>query len=181
MDFGKVKTLLLDKNWQPVRLISWEFAMKLLVSEKAHTVTEYQDIKVRSSTRSFHVPAILRTESVSLYNPRRVSCTASNVFLRDKSACAYCGLKKSKSELTVDHVVPLVQGGQWEWKNLITACRRCNQRKGGRTPREAGMNLLFQPKEPGWSLMFTIKITKSDPLHYWQDYLYGLDVVSDFT
>lgn len=174
---GDAKTLLLDKNWQPVRVISWENAIRLLVSEKAQTVTEYPGIRVRSATKAFSIPAVLRSESVSLYNSRKVACTSNNIFLRDKKTCAYCGLKYKKSELTIDHVTPLVQGGKWEWKNLITACRPCNQRKGGRTPLQARMELLFKPKEPGWSLLFNIKLSKSDPIDYWVDYLYGIDFV----
>jgi 5-methylcytosine-specific restriction endonuclease McrA len=177
MTHDDAKTLLLDKNWQPVRVISWESAIRLLVTEKAHTVTEYPGIKVRSETKAFSIPAVMRTESTSLYNGRKIACTSGNIFLRDKKTCAYCGIKWRKSELTVDHVVPLVQGGLWEWKNLITACRPCNQRKGGRTPTQAKLDLLYKPKEPGWSLLFTIKLSKTDPISFWSDYLYGIDFV----
>jgi 5-methylcytosine-specific restriction endonuclease McrA len=170
-----IRTLLLDKNWQPIKLITWESAIKLLVSEKAQTVSEYTDQKVRSATKSFSIPAILRTNAVSQHNPAKVACTSSNVFVRDKNSCAYCGEKMVKSQLTVDHIVPLVQGGKWEWINLITACRPCNQRKGGRTPKQAGMNLLYKPKEPRWSIMFNIRLSKNDKVEYWRDYLYGLD------
>lgn len=172
------KALLLDKNWQPVRLITWENAMRLLVTNKATIVTEYPDIKIRSATKVFSLPAVLRSESGSVYDGnRKISCTAVNVFLRDKKICAYCGQKVAKSELTIDHVVPQVQGGLWEWKNLITACRPCNQKKGGRTPAQAKMDLLFKPKEPGWSLLFTIKLSKKDPIKFWSDYLYGIDFI----
>lgn len=172
----KAKTLLLDKNWQPIKIISWKCALNLLFLKKAHTVSEYPDLKVRSTSKAFSVPAILRSESTPVRVPRRTPCTSANIFLRDKNLCAYCGVRKSKSDLTVDHVIPIVQGGEWDWKNLISACRKCNQKKGGRTPKQAGMKLLFQPKEPGWSLVFALKISKSDPIHFWQDYLYGLEV-----
>jgi 5-methylcytosine-specific restriction endonuclease McrA len=32
--------------------------------------------------------------------------------------------------------------------NVVTACRSCNQRKSGRTPDQAGMELLYAPYVP---------------------------------
>ena len=48
-------------------------------------------------------------------------------FERDGWACVYCG---SDTDLTCDHVVPLVRGGTNEMENLATACRPCNSSKG---------------------------------------------------
>ena len=62
--------------------------------------------------------------------------------------CAYCGHEYGAMRLTRDHVVPLSQGGRDTWMNLVTACRGCNQRKGGRTPERAGMQLLYAPYVP---------------------------------
>ena len=51
-------------------------------------------------------------------------------------------------EATVDHVLPVSRGGRSSWGNTVTACYRCNQRKTDRTPHEAGMQLLIEPKLP---------------------------------
>lgn len=61
------------------------------------------------------------------------------VSARDKDTCRYCG---SKDHPSIDHIVPLVQGGGNELENLVIACRRCNSVKGGRTPEQAGMKIL---------------------------------------
>jgi hypothetical protein len=67
---------------------------------------------------------------------------------RDGDACRYCGVsvkprdRKGPQGLTYDHVIPVVRGGDESVENLVVACRRCNMRKGGRTPDEAGMPLL---------------------------------------
>ena len=42
----------------------------------------------------------------------------------------------------------VAEGGGDTWMNLVTACRGCNQRKGGRTPERAGMHLLYAPYIP---------------------------------
>jgi 5-methylcytosine-specific restriction endonuclease McrA len=62
---------------------------------------------------------------------------------RDHYRCVYCG---SADDITVDHVVPSSRGGDSSKKNLATACRVCNGRKGARTPTEAGM------KRKRWTL-----------------------------
>jgi hypothetical protein len=45
-------------------------------------------------------------------------------------------------------VVPRVQGGLNTWDNLVCACVRCNARKGGRTPTEAGIRLIRPAVRP---------------------------------
>lgn len=61
-----------------------------------------------------------------------------SVYERDVR-CRYCG---ADDRLTIDHVVPRCQGGRDDESNLVVACRSCNSRKGGRTPKQAGMVLL---------------------------------------
>jgi 5-methylcytosine-specific restriction endonuclease McrA len=51
-------------------------------------------------------------------------------------------------ELNYDHVVPRIQGGKTIWENIVTACYPCNDRKGGRTPDQAGMKLRRAPYKP---------------------------------
>ncbi len=70
------------------------------------------------------------------------------LFHRDRHICAYCGDQLSTLHLTRDHVVPVSQGGRDTWMNVVTACRGCNQAKSGRTPQEAGMELLYAPYVP---------------------------------
>jgi len=70
------------------------------------------------------------------------------LFHRDRHICAYCGGEFSGQRLTRDHVLPVSQGGIDQWMNVVTACRSCNQVKGGRTPEQAKMELLFAPYVP---------------------------------
>ena len=70
------------------------------------------------------------------------------LFHRDRQICAYCGREFVSGRLTRDHVVPVSQGGADIWMNVVTACRPCNQRKGGKTPEQASMMLLYTPYVP---------------------------------
>jgi 5-methylcytosine-specific restriction endonuclease McrA len=70
------------------------------------------------------------------------------LFRRDAQLCLYCGGSFPANHLSRDHVTPLSRGGRDEWTNSVTACKRCNNRKAGRTPEEAGLSLLAIPFAP---------------------------------
>ena len=76
--------------------------------------------------------------------------TNAALFARDAHLCLYCGVEQSRQHLTRDHVRPLSKGGRDTWENVVSACCRCNSRKGGRTPQQAGMPLLAVPYRPSW-------------------------------
>lgn len=76
------------------------------------------------------------------------------VYQRDQFRCAYCGLSSSarrensessskQSLLSVDHVIPHVNGGETVEHNLVTCCKKCNREKNNRTPEEWGYPLAF--------------------------------------
>lgn len=67
-----------------------------------------------------------------------------NVLKRDNYTCAYCGDVAD----TFDHIYPQDKGGKSSWLNGVAACFSCNQKKRNRTPKQAGMKLLFEPYEP---------------------------------
>jgi hypothetical protein len=67
---------------------------------------------------------------------------------RDAHLCLYCGERFGARDLSRDHVTPLSKGGLDIWNNVVTACKRCNNHKAGRTPEQAGMALLAVPFVP---------------------------------
>ena len=76
----------------------------------------------------------------------KLKLTRAEVFTRDGWQCVYCG--KQTKDLTLDHVLPRHRGGEHSWKNLVSACKPCNHKKAGRTPKEARMHLSREPREP---------------------------------
>ena len=70
------------------------------------------------------------------------------LFKRDASLCMYCGDHFQRRYLSRDHVTPISAGGKDLWSNVVTACKRCNNHKAGRTPEQAGMELLAVPFMP---------------------------------
>jgi hypothetical protein len=74
--------------------------------------------------------------------------TNALLFARDRQLCAYCGERFMLRDLSRDHVVPVSTGGKDRWTNVVTACRRCNTKKGNRRPEQAGMPLIYVPYVP---------------------------------
>ena len=48
------------------------------------------------------------------------------VFKRDGYKCKFCG---SEKDLTVDHIIPVENGGKDEFSNFQTLCKSCNSSK----------------------------------------------------
>jgi hypothetical protein len=69
----------------------------------------------------------------------------------------YCGEHFSSSDLSRDHVTPMSRGGVDDWNNVVTACRRCNNHKAGRTPEQAGIQLLAVPFTPSYAEYIYLK------------------------
>ena len=72
----------------------------------------------------------------------------TTLFSRDDYHCMYCGNEFYRSDLSRDHVTPISKRGSDRWTNVVTACKRCNNFKAGRTPEQAGMQLLAVPFTP---------------------------------
>ncbi|RIK81511.1 MAG: HNH endonuclease [Planctomycetota bacterium] len=113
---------------------------------------------IRSVNFEVCVPRVLRLLYYDRLPKQKVRLNRRNIFARDANLCQYCGKRFATSELSLDHVVPTCRGGETTWENLVCACVRCNVRKGGRTPQEAGMKLIKKPIRPKRSPMLTIKL-----------------------
>jgi 5-methylcytosine-specific restriction endonuclease McrA len=110
---------------------------------------EAAEAKLRAERIEIPVPLVIRLITY-VRIPRRfhLPVTRRTVLARDNYTCQYCGDQPGKANLTVDHVVPRSRGGEHTWDNVVTACARCNRRKGNRTPAEAGMPLRSRPTRP---------------------------------
>jgi 5-methylcytosine-specific restriction endonuclease McrA len=137
--------LLLDRNYIPVRVISWKRAMQLVYGRgRAEILCFYDDAETE-----YDASVVRLTHRVFPGNPYniKVKFYRRQVFIRDRFQCVYCGADK-KSELTIDHVLPKSRGGPTSYTNCVAACRECNQYKGDRTPEEAQMRLVRPPGAP---------------------------------
>lgn len=120
-------------------------SVKLLFMEKAELLHEDPTRKIRTVDDQFDYPSVIRLRRFINIPYTRIVLSRKNVMKRDRHACQYCG---TKSDLTLDHVLPKSRGGRDSWENLVTACTRCNVKKGNRTPDEAKMPLKRKPFRP---------------------------------
>lgn len=191
--------LLLNRLYMAVRVVSARRALTMLYAELAEVIAvddgnyqayDFDDwVEVSEAKRRFEpelydwistvrfqiaVPKIIRLLQYDRIPSAHVKLNRRNLFARDGNRCQYCGRRFPTSELSLDHVIPRSQGGDNSWENIVCACVRCNVRKGGRTPEQAGLRLVVRPQRPKRSPVLTIKLSDSKYASWKQflDYAY---------
>jgi 5-methylcytosine-specific restriction endonuclease McrA len=138
--------LVLNATYEPINVCTVRRAVVLLLKEKAEMI-EHAEAQLHSATNTMSRPMVIRLVSY-VRIPRdthRRKITRRAVFARDDWTCQYCG---SRSNLTVDHVVPRSKGGPSSWDNIVASCAPCNRRKGNALLRHSGMTLTRTPSTP---------------------------------
>lgn len=156
-------------SYYPLSVWPWQTAIKAVFLERVDIVASYER-EVHSPSWSMPIPSVIALRQY--VRPSEFPAfTRFNVFLRDRFSCQYCG---SPHQLTFDHVTPRRLGGQTSWENIVAACAPCNMKKGGRTPKQAGMPLLVAPIRPtNWHLQERGRAFPPNYLHEtWRDWLY---------
>lgn len=160
------KVLVLNQDFSPISVCSVQRAFLLTYLNKSEMVHSANGYKLNSIDKSFPMPAVIRLNNYVNIPYKGVPMTRQNIFKRDKSRCQYCNKDK---DLTLDHVIPRSKGGKSTWNNLVTACKRCNAKKGDSSPEKAGMPLKSKPVKPSYLLFLR---ESSGLVHEeWQPYL----------
>ena len=148
--------LTLDQHGVPHRWVTWQQAVWYYAKERVAWETGREAFTVwggrchrtgeRSSITANSIIAI-RGKALAIRGFNAVPpLNNRELFNRDCFICAFCGGDFTPYKLTCDHILPMSRGGRDSWMNVVTACRACNQRKGSRTPEEAGMRLARAPR-----------------------------------
>ncbi len=176
-DLSQFPALVLNADFRPLSYLplsiwSWQEALKAKYQDRVHIVAEY-DRTVRSPSQTIPLPSVI---SLKAYVPmnRTPAFTRFNVFLRDHFRCQYCRTKGQAADLTFDHVVPKAKGGRTSWDNIVTACQRCNLKKGAKLLGHSGLHLQRAPERPSYhQLQDYGRRFPPNFLHQsWADYLY---------
>ncbi len=167
------RVLVLNKHYMALCIIGARRAFSLLFADHAEVIAcddnsyanyNFQSWKeVSRMRRTFEahkhdwittvnfdlvVPRVIRLLSYDRIPNKGIKFNRRNLFARDNNRCQYCGRKFPTQELSLDHVIPRRLGGQASWENIVCACMKCNVKKGGRTPAQAGMKLIHKPVMP---------------------------------
>jgi 5-methylcytosine-specific restriction endonuclease McrA len=165
----EARVLVLNRSFQPVAVTRAARAFGLLCSGAARALdrefrlfdlsswqelaAEVGDDVIRTPRMVLKVPRVVVLQAYDRLPKRQIRFSRQNVYLRDSFTCQYCGRQLPRTQLNLDHVVPRSQGGRTSWENVVCSCVRCNLDKGGRTPAQAGLRLLTQPKRPSWTTL----------------------------
>lgn len=190
-----VQSLVLNRIWIPVQITDWKRSINLVYLDharvidpedyKAYNFNDWAELSKIKAEANQHNGIIVHSQKLTviipevivllLYDklpPQEVTLTRESVLQRDAYRCAYCGKRYAKKDLTWDHVEPLLNGGKNTWENLVTCCYQCNQKKGGKSPKEAKMKLLFKPTKPKWHGKLGLRLGVEIPVkENWRKFL----------
>jgi hypothetical protein len=160
----KRAVLVLNKNFIPYYITNLRHTFSLLFRESAKILTEnFETVSIwewleiepkdgeeyiSTVSRKIKIPKIIVADTDIDPKISKPKVSRLGIFIRDGFTCQYCGKKFSPKNLTIDHVIPRSRGGRTEWLNVVTSCVSCNLKKGDRTPEEAGLILIREPRQP---------------------------------
>ena len=161
------KTLMLNSHWQPIDIIPATNAIKKVFGERAkcldtkdYVLKDWQNwlnsfnkknLEWYNLRNNIPIPEIIVCTEYSGtgyqkdYEPK---FSRTNIFLRDKNRCQFCGEKFPCNDLTLGHIIPKSKGGPSTWLNIALQCINCNRKMADRTPKEAGMTMIRKPFVP---------------------------------
>ena len=178
--------LVLNANFSPLgtwplSLINARDAVKNAHAETVSVLDEWEEA-FRSPSISIRVPKVV---ALRQYVPvhSTPTFTRSNIYLRDRYCCMYCGERFRSEDLTFDHLIPRAKGGTTCWENILTACVGCNSRKGHAMPNFSGrrgkvddavMRPIKVPRQPTAAEMMKagLELLDQRTLETFGDFLY---------
>jgi 5-methylcytosine-specific restriction endonuclease McrA len=162
--------LLLNQNYEPLTVCNVKRAVILIFLGKAEMIEKNSGM-LHSVSLQIPIPSVVRLSRHVKIPQKRIILNRKNLLIRDNSTCQYCGRKVQP--LTIDHVIPKHYGGKDSWENLVVACQTCNNKKGNKTPDQAGMHLIRTPQKPHY-FFYLHKIIGVKDSH-WKPYLFLKD------
>lgn len=170
-------TLVLNRNWQPVGVMSvskaftkvWNESAKIIDPEtfQMYSWEDWADLtpkdgemSVKTKSMEIRIPEVIVLSKYDKLPTNAVTFSRRNIYKRDRYTCQYCGKQPGTEELTIDHVNPRSKGGTSTWENCVLACLDCNSRKADKSLVEAKMPLRHIPRRPTWKPLYASHKTR---------------------
>jgi len=159
---------MLNLDGQPLSIVNIKRAIVLGMNNSNTTVLRYYDRTISSVNGKIQIPAVMIYSKYVKIN-RKKTPSKRAIRARDKNKCLYCGIDLYSEIFTIDHVVPVSRfkkkSSANTWENQVSCCRKCNCKKGNRTPEEANMKMISKPKK--MEILFLVDSIPEE----WKDYL----------
>lgn len=168
---SQTPALVLNATYEPINICSARRALVLVLKGLARA-EEDGDREIHTCRARMLVPSVIRLLEYRRMPTRTRALSRKNILLRDRNTCQYCSAVLPTNVLTLDHVVPRSRGGKNAWENLVASCKRCNHKKGDRTPAEAGMALIQSPRAFGVHTNRHLMRAAAANQERWQKYLF---------
>lgn len=163
--------LVLNASYEAINICNLKRAIVLIFKGVA-CAEEETEHEIISNSIVIKAPSVIRLLKYVSIPHKVVRFSRKNVLLRDRYTCQYCGEEFQPGFLTLDHVLPVSQGGKTQWDNVVAACKTCNIKKGNRKPWEVGMTLLKKPKAPPVVYYLHLLRNIHGDHNSWQKYLF---------
>ena len=167
-----------------LHVVDWQRAMTLVCKGIAERVETHTEGHLRTTSggvsKEWGMPAVIRLVDFN-FPPKGGQqyqrLNKHNLWMRDGGKCVYCDIDLSTHNMTADHVIPKSKGGKKSWDNLVCSCKKCNGKKGDKTPVQANMPLKKKPYAPTLNASLSIKIRKEISLYKivpqtWKPYIF---------
>ena len=141
----QMPVLVLNASYEPINICGARRALVLVLKGIARTEEEH-GLSLHAQRTIIAMPSVIRLLEYRRIPHQTRALSRKNILMRDRYTCQYCHRVMPSGELTLDHVIPRSRAGETAWENLVACCHPCNNRKGSRTPEEAGMKLARQPR-----------------------------------
>ena len=125
---------------------------------------------MHSPSSEINLPSVVKIRHYVKFDNLSIEVNRKNIIARDDHRCQYCGT--TNSPLTIDHIIPRVKGGSDTWENFVTACKPCNQKKGNKSLKQAGMKLRRKPDTPVELVVENSKKFGRNIPKTWLDYIF---------
>lgn len=165
------RALLLSMNFEVLNFVTDWRAVLMTLKGRAEVISTWDDRSFSTPTCNLETPATIRLKEPIRRKNGPVRYHRIVVFRRDNWTCQYCDRVLGRRDATIDHVLPLCQGGPTNYKNCVTACRRCNHNKAFKTPEEAGMLLKRKPITPNILHLYNIDVDSNGWHPDWENFL----------
>ena len=176
--------LILNQDWKPLTVVNWKRAICLgmigdgATGDGVRVVEWYLDDLVKSSSgHHVKVPAVAVSNKY-IKRKRKIKIKKKSVMIRDEGKCQYCQKLLEHKEATIDHVIPKCRfksrKQSHNWENIVISCKRCNSKKGNKTPSEADMKLIKSPKEPNMAHIYSKSLASKSMPKEWNLYVKDL-------